>query len=273
MELAAQVMVVRLDVALGGLLDDRLVGGQQGPPQRLDHLRGDLVLDGEHVVQAAVVGVGPEVVAAARIDQLRRDPDLVALLAHAALEDVGHAEPLADGAQVLLLALEGEGGGAPGDAEILDPGQHVEQLLGQALGEILVVRVHRHVDEGQHRDGQVAVRPRRRPAGSAAPRPARRVAFREMAPGEQADRDHQQQAMVAISSLRFARCRSSQALRSTSLSRLMPSGVISKAQARIRANGKPSARTIATSRSEPSGASRISSSTSATCRISQAPAP
>ena len=73
------------------------------------------------------------------------DPHLVAGLAHRALEDVLHAQRLADLAQVLVLTLEGEGRGAPGHFQFLDPGQCVEDFLGNAVGEKFLLLVGRHV--------------------------------------------------------------------------------------------------------------------------------
>ena len=54
-----------------------------------DALR-DLVLDGKHVGQLAVVSVGPEMVPGFGIDQLRRDPDPIAGTTDAAFDHVMH---------------------------------------------------------------------------------------------------------------------------------------------------------------------------------------
>ena len=51
-----------------------------------------------------------------------------------------------------LLALERERGRSGRDPEPVHPGQHVDDLLGDAVGEKRVVRVGAHVDEGEHRD-------------------------------------------------------------------------------------------------------------------------
>ncbi len=195
MELAAQEQVVSLHVALGTLADDLGIGRQQRAPQRPDHLRGNVVLDGEDVVELAVVGVGPQVIAGACVDELRRHPNPVILAPHAALEDIRHAEPLANAAQVLVLALESERGSPPRDAEILDPRQHVQDLLRQALGEVLIGRILRHVDEGQYRDGEVpgcCGRVRRRRRRWRGRLRSRRGAVAEHVPGQQRDGQHQQ---------------------------------------------------------------------------------
>src|SRR5262249_41394337 len=115
---------------------------------------GDLVLDGEDVRQLAVVRLRPEVVAVGDVDQLGADPQPVAGLADAALQDGADAELFADLADVLVAALEGEGGGAGGDVQPLDPGQGADQLLGQAVAEVLVLGVGAEVAERQDGDGR-----------------------------------------------------------------------------------------------------------------------
>ena len=62
--------------------------------------------------------------------------------------------------------LEVERRGPPGDLEPLDPGEEVEQFLGQPVGEIPVLSARGQVGEGQHRKGLWGCRgtPRRGPA-------------------------------------------------------------------------------------------------------------
>jgi hypothetical protein len=68
-------------LALGALKAGRLdVPGQGG-----DDLLGDIVLHREHVVEFAVVTLGPQVMSGGGIDQLRGDAHAVAGLTHAAL--------------------------------------------------------------------------------------------------------------------------------------------------------------------------------------------
>ena len=55
--------------------------------------------------------------------------------------------------QVLLPALEGERRGAAGDPQRFQLTELSYQLFGEAIGEVLLLRVRRHVDEGQDRDG------------------------------------------------------------------------------------------------------------------------
>jgi hypothetical protein len=50
-----------------------------------------------------------------------------------------------------VLALEGERGGPRHDTQSLDFAQRVDDLLGHAVREVLVVRVGAHVGEREHR--------------------------------------------------------------------------------------------------------------------------
>ena len=63
---------------------------------RRHHGLRDLVLHREHIRQIAVVALGPEMTAGDDVVQLRGDADMVAVLAHRALDDIADAELLAD---------------------------------------------------------------------------------------------------------------------------------------------------------------------------------
>ena len=69
---------------------------EQRDLELLDHVRRDLVLDREDVVELAVVGLRPQVRVGAGLDQLRRDPHRVARLAHRAFEHVRHVQRARD---------------------------------------------------------------------------------------------------------------------------------------------------------------------------------
>src|SRR3546814_91988 len=69
---------------------------------------GDVVLDGENVLQLAVVLLGPDVLAGLGVDELNGDAQVPARRPHAALEDVAHAEIAGDLPDVHGLALVDE---------------------------------------------------------------------------------------------------------------------------------------------------------------------
>src|SRR5438034_2118200 len=59
---------------------------------------------------------------------------------------------MADLSNVLGLALQYERRGAGRDAQRLNPRQSVDDLLGDSVGEVLVIRIGADVHEGQHGD-------------------------------------------------------------------------------------------------------------------------
>ena len=150
---AAQVVVVGLDIGLLRLADGALLLVSQHATQRLDDVARDLVLDGEHVLQLPVVALGPELVAVGDIHQLGGEAQHAPGLANAALEDGVDLELLADGTDVLAFSLEGKGRGARCHPKCGHPGEGVDDFLGDAVGEVLVVGIGAHVEEREHRNG------------------------------------------------------------------------------------------------------------------------
>ena len=63
-----------------------------------------------------------------------------------------HAECAADRREVFVLSLVGERRRARGDAERLHLRERHDDVVGDAVAEILVVRIAAHVRERQHRD-------------------------------------------------------------------------------------------------------------------------
>ena len=119
---------------------------------RAGDLVGHLVLDGEDVLEAAIVALGPDVMPIGCVDELRGDANAVPGFAHAAFEHVAHAKFAADLAHVDRLALVGERRVARDDEQPARSRQRRDDILGDAVGEILLLRIAAHVLEGQHRD-------------------------------------------------------------------------------------------------------------------------
>jgi hypothetical protein len=71
--------------------------------------RGDIVLHRENVGEVAVVTLGPKMPAGGSLDQLRRHPHPMRGLAHAAFENIAHAEIAPDVFDRDRLAFVGEG--------------------------------------------------------------------------------------------------------------------------------------------------------------------
>src|SRR5262249_54107846 len=86
----------------GGFLTARTLNLGSDNPGRdgADNAAGDLVLNGKDVLEGAVVALGPDMMAACSVDELRGDTNAVAGLSHAAFEYVAYAEIAADFADV-----------------------------------------------------------------------------------------------------------------------------------------------------------------------------
>ena len=141
--------LVGLGVRRGALLDGRTLLGQELEFERCDDGLRDVVLDGEDVVERAVVALRPDLRVGGRLEQLRRDPHAIAGLAHAALEDVRDLEGPRDLGRRDRLALVREGGVARSDRKRRHPTEVRDDVLGHAVAEVLLLRVSAHVDERQ----------------------------------------------------------------------------------------------------------------------------
>ena len=114
---AAQVEIVGFHIPGGHVLDRASLFGAEGDFQSFHDAFGDLVLDGEDILELAIVAFGPEPVAVMDIDELDGDAHPVAGLADASLHDLVNIEMLADLADVMIRALELEGRCATKEAE------------------------------------------------------------------------------------------------------------------------------------------------------------
>lgn len=115
------------------------------------------VLDHENVRHLPVVALRPEVCVARGVDQLRGDAHAISELAHAALEHVAGAQFPPDGLDVDRPPLVDESR-IPGDHEQPRETRQVgDQVLGDAVAEVLLLRIVAEVGEGKHRDHRPAV--------------------------------------------------------------------------------------------------------------------
>ena len=157
-------MIASLEVRLVGAKvgcvtpERRGLRGKPDLESRGDGLR-DLILHREDVRHLAVVALRPEMKTIGDLDELRRDSDAVARLANTPLENMLDVEPPADLSEFDVLSPEEEGGRAAGDLHAGYVGQHIDDLLGQTVAEILVLLVRAHVGERQYGDGRLALGP------------------------------------------------------------------------------------------------------------------
>ena len=126
--------------------------GQQSRLDDSGYAARDLVLHRENVAELAVVAFGPMVAAAYRVDELRGDAQALALTAHAAFEDVADTKLPANQADVGVLAFVLKGRVARDDEQPANARKSGDQVLGDAVGKVLLVSIVAHVDERQNRD-------------------------------------------------------------------------------------------------------------------------
>jgi hypothetical protein len=127
---AAQKTFVGFDG--GGLAADgpALAVRQRSAAQQGCDLLGDLVLHREHVARVAFELFRPLVIPARHVDELHGDAQSIAGLAHAAFEQTIDPERAAHVAQI-VAAAELERGGTCRDAQPLDLGERIDELLGE----------------------------------------------------------------------------------------------------------------------------------------------
>ncbi len=103
------------------------------------------------------------------LDQLGGDPQPFAVAPDAAFDDVGDSEAASDLPQILVAALEVEGGGASGDLQARNLSQAVDQLFGEPVSEESGIRAVAEIRERQHGDRRDGRRRRLGAVGLTAP--------------------------------------------------------------------------------------------------------
>lgn len=116
------------------------------------HLFGDAILKVENLVERTVVLFRPDMRRRSGFDQLNGNSQPAAGALHTAFEDVLHAKFAANVAHIGMRSLVGEGGIAGDDEEGTDPAERGGQRLDDAVGEIILFGIVRHVVEGQNGD-------------------------------------------------------------------------------------------------------------------------
>jgi hypothetical protein len=124
--------------------------------ERADDVLHHLVLRREDVGEIAVEPLGPDMPAAAGIDELRGDAHAVAGLAGAALEHEAYPEVTPDLLHFDRPALVGERGVARDDEQGRDLREVGNQVFGDAVAEIFLLGIAAHVRERKHRNRGLA---------------------------------------------------------------------------------------------------------------------
>lgn len=143
----------RADIAAG-----RLVAHAHGLAEQLDlqrprHGFGGLSLDREHVLELPVLTMRPDAAAIGGADDVDGDADALAQLTHRTLDQVGDAERGAYACRAVGGVAELEAGILADHLEPVDLGEIRIQLLGKAIGKILLLGIVAVVGQREYRDG------------------------------------------------------------------------------------------------------------------------
>src|SRR5262245_47361177 len=106
-----------------------------------DNRTRHLVLNREHVLDPAVVALGPAMSAGDGVGELHKDADPVASATNATLQNVAYAEFSSDLAYVYRLAPVLERGIAGDDEQLGEPRQLGDDIVGNAAAEIVLALV------------------------------------------------------------------------------------------------------------------------------------
>jgi hypothetical protein len=175
-------------------------------PKRVLHGRRDLLVDRKDVGELALVALRPEMTTIGHVDQLDGHAYSIARLQDAALEHLAHVEQLADFANVPCRILELKARRSGDDSKSGNLSQAVDELLGQSITEVLILRVPAHVDYGQHGHPQVVGGRRHRGGdafnGDGSTNMSREC--RDVAPDGDVDTDPIRRALIAVIGVKLA---------------------------------------------------------------------
>ena len=129
-----------------------LLGGSDGRRDGDGRGLSDFILHGENVGEITVVALGPDMIAGLGLNKLCGHPNAVAGFTDTAFEHAADAEFTPDLFHIDRTALEGKGR-IPGDYEKRGvAGQRRDDVLGDPIGEELLLGVAALVLEWQNRD-------------------------------------------------------------------------------------------------------------------------
>ena len=151
-DLAGQHMFVSRHVRGGLPLDAVVPRGLDPAKQGRSDGRGDLVLDGEDVLELAIVAFCPDMRLGLAVDELNSDPDPIARLADASFGDVVDPELARDLLGLDGLALVDEHRVAGDHQQFAETRQFGDDVLGEPVDEKLLLRVAAHIVERQNGD-------------------------------------------------------------------------------------------------------------------------
>ena len=121
--------------------------------QRRHDLLHDLILQGKDVFEGTVVAFRPNMTASGGVNQLRDDAHLIARFLHTAFQHIAHAQFFPNVLYVHCLAFVGERGVTGDDEQTGNAREIAGEHFGDAVAEIVLLRVSTHVVKWQDDDG------------------------------------------------------------------------------------------------------------------------
>jgi hypothetical protein len=166
-------------------------GGEEPRFYRGGDAACNLILHGKDVAELAIIPFGPVMPAGRRIDKLGADAQAIAGPPHAAFQDVAYAKLLRDLLHVDRPALVDEGRVPGDDEQPVNARETRYQVLGNSVGDVLLVGAAAQIDERHDRD--------RRPVGQR--KPHRLLAGRNVRRGRKRSDGRSSDATPAADSL------------------------------------------------------------------------
>src|SRR5262249_25753012 len=145
-----QIKIIRLAVLRGAARPLLLLPTAEPELQFVGDVAGDLLLDGKYIGHRPVELFAPNLGAIANIHQVGANLHFVTPLHHPAGKHSRNFEIGANLRWVLLFALVAKDGAASHDAQAGILGQGADHTFGNAVAEVVGVRVAIGVDERQH---------------------------------------------------------------------------------------------------------------------------
>ena len=148
-----QVKAVGLGIAGPRSAQVLLLVPAEPDSQTAGNIARDVALHLRDVSQFALIMRPPKLAAIGRTHQIGLDADFIAALRDASHEQSTHLKRLPDLPRIILAPLETKRCAASHDLEVRKLRKRVNQALGQAIAQVIVVWIGSSVDEGQHGQG------------------------------------------------------------------------------------------------------------------------
>src|SRR5437762_3532222 len=149
---ATQVRLIRLNVAGLRFCQRLTLRRRQFDLQLVNDVAGNFVLNLKNIFEVAVIPLGPQLVTVACVDELGADAYAMTASTHASLQKCADVEQLTDLSDPEQFPLQRERRSARSDLECGNPCQRVENVLGDSVREVFIVRTGTHVSEGHYAD-------------------------------------------------------------------------------------------------------------------------